>query len=217
MYSGMQRPDPSKMVDNLFAKIDTRNQGYIDKTQLQAAFDQMPSNGAASGTSSSASSVDQIFKAFDGNGDNQLTKQEFTDGLKKLADQFESQSGSMGMGGMPPMMGGSVGGMSTSAADQGGATGPGAAMAGLSETKTYDPADTNQDGTVSVEELLAYQAKTSSSSTASATSSSVTASSASQNNGIALMKQIGKLLSAYGGPNQDFGLSGTANSFSIIA
>jgi hypothetical protein len=33
---GMQRPDPSKMADQLFSKLDTKGQGYIEKGDLQA-------------------------------------------------------------------------------------------------------------------------------------------------------------------------------------
>ena len=35
MMSGMKHPDPSKMVDDLFSKIDTTNKGYLGKSELQ--------------------------------------------------------------------------------------------------------------------------------------------------------------------------------------
>ena len=36
----VQRPDATKIASDLFAKVDTKNQGYIDKAELQAALEQ---------------------------------------------------------------------------------------------------------------------------------------------------------------------------------
>ncbi len=235
MYSGMRRLDLSQMVDNLFTKIDTKGQGYIDKTELQTALDQMSSDGTTSDTSSSSSapSVDELFTALDSNGDNQLTQQEMTEGLKKLAAEFESQSSNTGIGGMPPPPpppppsdtsdtsdGLSKSELTTMASDL--AETDSIAASSLTQlVQSFDEADTNQDGKISIQEAMAFQAKTDSSSTTSTassassatTSSSTTLSSGSQNQGsdVALMRRIGQLLSAYGGFNQDFGLSGTSS------
>ena len=76
---GMQRPDPSKMVDNLFAKLDTKGQGYIEKSDFQGAFDKV---------SSKTPSVDDVFSALDNNDDGKITKQEMSDSVQKLADQL---------------------------------------------------------------------------------------------------------------------------------
>jgi hypothetical protein len=103
MMPAMKRPDPTKMAEDLFSKLDTSSQGYIQKSDLQAAF-----NSISSDASSSAS---DLFSQLDADGDNKITKQEFTEGLKNLAsqfdnaamDQYRSDSAQRGdMGGMPP-------------------------------------------------------------------------------------------------------------------
>ena len=99
MMQGMHRPDPAKMAENLFAKLDTRGQGYVEKSDLQSAFDKISSS------SDQSSSVDELFTKLDTNSDGKVTKSEFTDALKKVAEeldnQFMSSRMSGGMGGMP--------------------------------------------------------------------------------------------------------------------
>lgn len=103
MMQAMKRPDPAKMAEDLFSKLDTSSQGYIQKSDLQTAFNTISSDAS--------SSANDLFSKLDTNGDNKVTKQEFTDGLKNLASQFDSaamnqhrsnsaQNGDMG--GMPP-------------------------------------------------------------------------------------------------------------------
>jgi hypothetical protein len=103
MMQAMKRPDPAKMAEDLFSKLDTSSQGYIQKSDLQAAFNTISSDAS--------SNTDDLFSQLDANGDNKVTKQEFTDGLKNLAsqfdssamDQYRSDSAQRGdMGGMPP-------------------------------------------------------------------------------------------------------------------
>jgi hypothetical protein len=95
MYPATPRPDiskdVSKAVDRLFSKIDTNNQGYIDKNQLQTAFDQLSSSGSSTGNSTRSTSVDGLFKALDSNSDNRLTQQEMTESLQKMAVELGSQ------------------------------------------------------------------------------------------------------------------------------
>jgi Ca2+-binding EF-hand superfamily protein len=216
------RPDPSKMMDKLFSKIDANTDGSISKDELQTALDQMPSDGTSSTTSSSASNaVDQIFKASDSNGDNLLPQQEFADGLKKLAAQFESQSGSTGgmpPGGMPP--GEMSGGMSkddiTNMATEVGKTDSTAASQLNDLAANFDVADTNKDGKVSMQETMAYQEKQQSSSTTSSSVTSSSSGSQSQSNLSALMKQIAQLVKTYGMFDQTPGLS-TASNLSVAA
>jgi Ca2+-binding EF-hand superfamily protein len=95
MMSGMKRPDPSKMVDDLFSKLDTTNKGYLEKSDLQSALSQLPS----SGSTRSSANVDEMFKKLDGNGDGKLTKDEMSSGMKKLADALDSQLNQMRMNG----------------------------------------------------------------------------------------------------------------------
>ena len=218
--SSMQRPDPSKMADKMFSKVDANSDGNITKDEMQTVFDQTSSDGTASGTSTSASSIDDVFKALDSNGDNLLTKQEMTESLQKLTAEFESQAGSTAMGGMPPPppmggMGPSGGEGDSDGLSKDDLTAAASSLTTLSEN--FEAADTNSDGKVSFEEAQAYQEKTTSSSTTSATSSSVASSSESQSSASAMMRKIGELLrAAYGsGANQDSSLSSATNSLSI--
>lgn len=211
---GMKRPDPTQMANDLFSKLDTSGQGYLTKSDLQSALDKVSSSSSSSSTTSS---VDEMFKQFDTDSDGKITKQEFSDTLKKVADQLDEQFQSMrmnggmqsggvgggmgGMGGMPPPPGGmppsgDSGGLTkdqvTNAAEEVGSTDSKASSALTSLAKNFDTADTNQDGKVSFQELVAYEQKTSS------TSSSTETSSASSNADSAkVMMQIMKLMQAY--------------------
>ena len=108
----MQRPDPAKLAEDLFTQLDTSGQGYLQKADLQSAFDNLSSSGA--GSSNSSTNVDDLFASLDTNSDGKVTKDEFADSLKKLQDSLEQQfqdgrmqraiqaGGMNGMGGMPP-------------------------------------------------------------------------------------------------------------------
>ena len=84
------RPDLSKVADAVFGQLDTGNKGYVDKADLQNAVEQV-TRTKKSGSGNGAPSADDLLKAFDSNGDGKITKQEFSDGTKRLAEQFESQ------------------------------------------------------------------------------------------------------------------------------
>ncbi len=97
-----RRPDPSQMAAQLFSKLDSTNQGYLQKTDLENAFSSI----------SSTTDVEALFTRLDSDSDGKLTKQEFSDSLTKLAEQLDQQfqgmrmqqamGGPGGMGGMPP-------------------------------------------------------------------------------------------------------------------
>lgn len=130
-----------------------------------------------------------MFKSLDSDSDGKLTKTELSDGLKKVQDQLESSFQAMrtkGKGDMPPPpppQGGN--GDADSDTDS----------TSSSQSASYDPADTNKDGTVSATEALAYalsnSSSTSSSSDASTSSSSTdtTASNTDIANALASMMQ----------------------------
>lgn len=184
--NGMQRPDPSKMVDNLFSKLDTKGQGYIEKSDLQGAFDQ---------ASSKTPSVDDIFKALDGDGDGKVTKQEMSDSVQKLADQLVGQLQSMRMGGMSKS---DVSGMAESVT--------GSAAQKLTDlAENFDAADTNQDGNTSAQELMAYRASNETSSSTSDVQSSEAR----------VMARIMDLMATYGAFNQDEQTRGSAISTAV--
>lgn len=210
---GMKKPDPAEMADNLFSKLDTSGQGFIQKSDLQSAFAQISSSSQAS---DSSTSVDELFSQLDTDSDGKVTKQEFSDTLQKLSEQLEQQfqssrmQGAMQAGGMPPPPppGGGDQGMTkeqlSSAAAEVGSTDSGLASMLSSVAENFDAADTNSDGKVSLQETIAYEQSKSSSSASSASSSST--STATQSSGADLeenvMRQIMKLMQAYG-PGSD--------------
>ncbi|MDP1871297.1 MAG: EF-hand domain-containing protein [Gallionella sp.] len=188
--SGMQRPDPSKMVDNLFSKLDTKGQGYIEKSDFQGAFDKV---------SSKTASADDVFKALDGNDDGKITKQEMSDSVTKLADQLVSQLQSMRMSGNGGMGGA---GMSKSDISSMADSSSGSSKKLNDLAQNFDTADTNQDGIVSAQELMTYQASTS---TTSSTSDP-------QSGDAQVMARIMDLMATYSTSGQDGQTSGSTLS-----
>lgn len=164
---GMRRPDPSKMADNLFSKLDTKGQGYIEKSDLQSAFDQVSSSRPSSG----GASVDEVFQALDSDGDGKVTRQDMSDGIKKLADQLEGQFQNMrmqGKGGGMGMMGGmgSAGGVSRDELSGMVDSAQGATQRMDALLANFDTADADQDGKVSAQEARSFQEANASASTA---------------------------------------------------
>ncbi|MDP2820365.1 MAG: EF-hand domain-containing protein [Polaromonas sp.] len=186
----MQRQDPSKMAEDLFSKLDTSGKGYIEKSDLQTAFQNVPA--------SSSTSAEDVFASLDGDSNGKVTQQEMSDSIKKLTDALDSQLQSMRMsGGM-----GGTGGMGM----QGGADDAGLTQADLTSQLSaignpdsnranmlsslldnFDQVDSNSDGKVNREEAQAY--KQSSQSTAATTNTSSEAQ---------VLMQIMNLAQAYG-------------------
>jgi len=198
-----QRPDPSALVDQVFSQLDTTNKGYLNKTDVQSAYDKLASSNSSSPSSStssnSASKTDSVFKALDSNSDGQITKQEFKDGLQKLSDQLDAhfnnsrtkvagqdnQTNQTQEAKGPPPPPPSHG--SNDSAGKTDSSSSASSSTSSSATKSYDPADTNKDGIVSEEERLAY--------TQSHTPAS---SSTHQNNDAEVLRRVTQLLKAYG-------------------
>ena len=64
----MQHQDPAKMAESLFAKLDTSGKGYIEKADLQTAFQSV--------STLSGASADDVFASLDGNSDGKVTQEE---------------------------------------------------------------------------------------------------------------------------------------------
>lgn len=125
--------------DDLFSKIDTDGSGGVSNDELQALFDKMASDSGVS--NSSDTSASDLFGKLDSNGDGSLTQAEFEAGRPQGRQGSEGKHGAGGMPPPPPPGGGTAG--------------AGASSSSSSASTTYDPLDTNQDGTVSLAERLA--------------------------------------------------------------
>lgn len=214
MMTGMSRPsrpDSTKLAEDLFSKIDTTGKGYIEQSDLEAAFGQVSST---SGTST----ADELFTTLDSNSDGKVTQDEMSSGLKSLMDTLDSQfqskrmSDAMGAtGNMPPPPppendSGFTKEELQTQLDQVGSTDSTSSSLLSKVIENFDKADTDGDGKVSLKEAMAYDQSTSS--TTSSTSSSTTGSdsSTSSTSGTSstssseaqLMLQIMKLAQAYG-------------------
>lgn len=141
----------STWADSVFSKLDTKKQGYIEKTDLQSALSATDDGGGMQ-----SGDIDDAFSALDGDGDGKVTRSELTDAMTKLSDQLNAQfdasrvnGGGTRPDGPPP------------GPPPGGAGGAGGAADSTSSstTSTTEPADTNGDGTVSAQEQAAYETK----------------------------------------------------------
>ncbi len=174
-----QRPDPAKMTDALFAKLDTTGKGYLEKSDLQSTVN--PSDTKAS--------VDTAFAKLDNNSDGKLTKSEVSDGIKKLADALGNQLNETRMGqGQPAGKGGPPPPPDKSASSS-------AANSSTNSNTSIDPADSNGDGTVSTQEALAYADKQSATAETSSSDNSASLSSTGQTG--KSMKLVMEMMSAY--------------------
>lgn len=140
----------SSLASTLFSKLDTRNQGYIEKSDLQSAFAALSETG-----DSDTSDVDAVFKQLDADGDEKVTKSEMTAAIERLSEQLNTQFDQSRVRG-----GGGHG--------HGRHMPPPAVEASQNSTDTqYDAAaDANGDGTVSAEEEAAFAAGSSEAATA---------------------------------------------------
>ncbi|MFA5016123.1 MAG: EF-hand domain-containing protein [Methylobacter sp.] len=157
MSGAMKRPDPAKMAEDLFSKLDTTGKGYIEKSDLQTALGKV----SQSDSSSSSTSADDMFSKMDSDGNGKVTKEEMSATIQKIASELDGQSPRMRMQGdmpPPPPPGGAQGAQKSSSTD------------GSSSNQDIEPADANEDGTVSAKEAQAYAASQASSDTSSTSS-----------------------------------------------
>ena len=226
------------MAEQLFSKLDTKGQGYLEKSDLEAAFAQTSSGDSTSDSTSGAASVDEVFQALDSDSDGKLTQQEMSENLKKLSAAFDSQSNSMNMNGMgggmsPPSPPPADGADSTDSAgftkdeltsmiSEASSSDDKRTSLMSSIVANFDEADTNSDGKVSNEEAMAFdKANQTSSSTSSSTSSASTSSTSSTEDDktAGVMMRIMQLMASYGtfGDTSSSSKSGSAGSTLSVA
>ena len=153
----MKRPDSEQMASEIFSKLDTDNQGYLEAGDF-------------------GSDNEDLFAALDSDSDGKVSKSELSTRLKEPAEELDSQFNAMrsqGMGGMmmaggmqgmppPPPAGGGDEGLDQSqlsamAADASEAGDSTAAARFTALAENFDSADSNQDGKVSFAESIAYE------------------------------------------------------------
>lgn len=134
----------STLTDALFSKLDTKQKGYIDATDLQQA----------GGGTTSASDSAALLAELDGDSDGKVTKSELSVAIDKLGDQLSAQldqsrvsTASPDAASAPAHAGGGHGG--------GGP--PTASSSSDDEAKYIAAADLDSDGTVTQAEAATYK------------------------------------------------------------
>ena len=120
--------------DDLFSKVDTDGDGSVSQSEMSDFVAKMGKN--------SDSSSDDKFAKLDTNGDGALSQAEFEAGRPQGHGHAQGATGPQGAGPMGPPPGGA------GKAEESSGT-------SASSSTSYDPLDTNQDGTVSEMERLA--------------------------------------------------------------
>jgi len=189
---GRPKPEASDVAAQIFSKLDTDKQGYLEASDFTSAISQLSS-------SQQQASGEEVFSSLDSDSDGKLTQDELTTGIQALQDQLDSQFNAMrvqqGMGGMngmppPPPPGGGRGGQGqdegfdqeqlsqlASAAEEAGDSRGASMFSELADN--FDEADADGDGKVTFSESVAYreqqqqQASSEDSSTANASSTSL--------------------------------------------
>ncbi|MFA6138187.1 MAG: EF-hand domain-containing protein [Sulfurimonas sp.] len=194
--SKREKPNFEDMAQQLISALDTDSNGSIDKVEFTAAAQTLASNAGSNASDSSTKAAD-AFSKLDTNSDGNMSSEELIAALKDMKPPEPPQGKA---GGMPPPPPPSD---SSSSSDS-------SSTSSLSEI--FSTLDTNKDGAISQDELMALfkdskdksssSTSTSSDSTStSASSTSAASSSASEADTIAkrlsqnLLKQI---LSSYG-------------------
>jgi Ca2+-binding EF-hand superfamily protein len=205
-FQGHRRADPQEMAQQLFANLDTSNQGYIEKSDLQSAFTQVSSVGNSTELNTDDSDLDELFNQLDSDGDGKVTESEFTDSLLQIDEQindlFSQMRMDQAMANMPPppppeeMSGADDSGFTKEELEQQ------MEEIGSSDEKrstlieniiaNFDEADSDGDGKVSMNEAMAFD-QSSSTSTAATDESNDLSTEISEK----VMLQIARLMQSY--------------------
>jgi Ca2+-binding EF-hand superfamily protein len=205
------------MASMLFSKLDTKSQGYLEKSDLAAAFSQITTNASQS---TSGTSADDVFTALDSNSDGKVTKDEFATVLAKLQESVSSQFGGpmQGPGGMPPPPPADDAGFTkeelTSQLESADSSDTQRSDLMNKIVNNFEAADTDSDGKVSFQEAMAYDKSTES--TSASDTGTATATTTANNSDVELMMKIMQLMHAYGA-GHDQENSGIATLLSVTA
>uniref|UniRef100_Q47I72 Calcium-binding EF-hand n=1 Tax=Dechloromonas aromatica (strain RCB) TaxID=159087 RepID=Q47I72_DECAR len=221
----------STSISQLFAKLDTKSQGYLEKSDIVSAFSKI-------GSDSNTSSADDVFAALDSDSDGKVTESEFSTTLSKLQEELDNQFNQMrmqgqggqspqGMSGMPPPpppqndQGFTKDELTSQLEDIGSSDSKRSSFIS-NAVQNFDAADTNGDGKVSFAEAQALNSSLSDSTSSadSATASTASSSSASNTNTnteAQVMKKIMQLMHAYGAASDNTSNSSLSSLLSVSA
>ncbi len=191
----------SQITSNIFSKIDTGNQGYLEKSDLTSAL-----SGLSNDDDTSA---EEVFNQIDTDGDGKITKSELSAGVETLLSQLETGSFNNIKEGTPPPPPNGMGGMPPppppEASESEGVTEEEAAEIAASSTdsnlsslmqtisENFEAADADGDGKVSREEAMAYVQDSGMSNDATKTASSNTSTQDAL-----IQNMIAELVKSYG-------------------
>lgn len=209
-------------ISQLFAKLDTRSLGYLEKSDLVSAFSKIAADG-------SSSTAEDVFAALDSDSDGKVTESEFSTTLTKLQEELDSQfnqmrlqghggHGPQGMGGMPPPPppqddAGFTKEELSSQLEEIGSSDSERTSFIANVVNNFEAADADGDGKVSFAEAQAYN---SSSETAGDASASAGGTS-SANSDAQVMFKIMQLMHAYGSFNDNSSDSALSSLLSVSA
>lgn len=226
MISGIS--SASQFSSNLFSALDTKSQGYLEKSDLVSAFSKIASNSSSS--SSDSASVDDVFSALDSDSNGKVTESEFASTLAKLQEELDSQfnqtrmqggGGPHGMGGPPPPPPADDAGftkdeLSNQLQEIGSSDSTRSSLIS-NIVNNFDAADSNSDGKVSFTEAQAYDKSSQNTQSDSSTSSSTGSASTTDNSDAKIMMKIMQLMHAYGSSSQDQTSNTLASLLSVSA
>ena len=138
MEFAQSRTQSGQKEDDLFSKVDTNGDGSVDASELKVLTDKIQSD--------TGQDVSAQFSKLDTDGNGALSQAEFEAGRPQPPDGAQGTQGTQSAdatqrpAGPPPAHG---------------AGGAGGAQAASGSSASYDPLDTNKDGTVSELERLA--------------------------------------------------------------
>jgi len=135
MVASISSNSVSNRADSAFSRLDTKNQGYIEKADLAGAL------SAADGSGNQPTDVDAAFGALDGDSDGKVTRSEMTEAMTRLSDQLNAQFDASRMaGGMAMPDGAAPAGASGTSASGTSATGASASAASAEDNDAANAA-----------------------------------------------------------------------------
>ncbi|MBX3737186.1 MAG: EF-hand domain-containing protein [Candidatus Didemnitutus sp.] len=136
--AGATRPDPSEFLQKMFARLDGDGDGKVTQDEFVTAMEKrLGANASAASDTPDAASV---FQKMDSDGDGGIDLGEFKTAMETLRTARHGGGGPQGAGGPPPPPPPGESEESSASEDA---------------QQVFDAMDTNKDGKVSADELLA--------------------------------------------------------------